>query len=167
MEVPKMSDNASRLSRIVGVEEHVVFPELTSRLPEEAVINRGYLSRDKPYGGGALLDKAAAAMVGTEDRLKQLDAAGLTVRVFSYPMAGADLLRPREAMQWAKDMNDQIANRIAAHPSRYAGFAHLPLTDPDASADELERAITQHDLKGALVWFCRKAKPAGDTPASH
>jgi hypothetical protein len=57
MEVPKMSDNASRLSRIVGFEEHVVFPELTSRLPEEAVINRGYLSRDKPYGGGALLDK--------------------------------------------------------------------------------------------------------------
>jgi uncharacterized protein len=54
-------------------------------------------------------------------------------------------------MQWAKDMNDQIANRIAAHPSRYAGFAHLPLTDPDASADELERAITLHDFQGALV----------------
>jgi hypothetical protein len=26
--------------RIVGVEEHVVFPELMSRLPEEAVIGR-------------------------------------------------------------------------------------------------------------------------------
>jgi uncharacterized protein len=146
-----MRDKTSILSRIVGVEEHVVFPELTSRLPEDAVIERGYVSRDKPYGGGAILDKAAAAMGDTEDRLKQLDAVGLTVQVLSYPMAGADLLLPEAALQWASDMNDEIANRIAAHPSRYAGFAHLPLTDPDASADELERAVMQYDFKGALV----------------
>ncbi len=48
-------------------------------------------------------------------------------------------------------MNDQIASRIAAHPQRYAGFAHLPLTDPDASADELERAVSQLGFRGALV----------------
>jgi hypothetical protein len=78
MEVPKMSDNASRLSRIVGVEEHVVFPELTSRLPEEAVINRGYLSRDKPYGGGALLDKAADEL---ERAITQHDFKGAPLRI--------------------------------------------------------------------------------------
>jgi hypothetical protein len=98
-----MTGKDAILSRIVGVEEHVVFPELASRLPEEAVIGRGYLSRDKPYGHGTIADKMAAAMGDTEDRLKQLDAAGLTVQVLSYPRAAADLLPPREASRWAKD----------------------------------------------------------------
>jgi len=142
-----MSNKEIALSRIVGVEEHVVFPELTSRLPEEAVMARGYLSRDKPFGKWSLEDK----MSETEDRLKALDAAGLTVQVLSYPSAGADLLPPREALQWSKDMNDRIASRIAGHPSRYAGLAHLPLTGPEASADELDRAVSQLGFKGALV----------------
>ncbi len=43
-----MSEKDAALSRIVGVEEHVTFPELTDRLPEEAVTERGYLSRNSP-----------------------------------------------------------------------------------------------------------------------
>lgn len=146
-----MNDKTAILSRIVGVEEHVVFPELTRRLPEEAVIDRGYLSRDRPYGHGPLLEKMAVAMGDTEGRLEQLDESGITVQVLSYPMAGADLLPPLQACRWAKETNDQIAQRVAAHPSRYAGLAHLPLTDPDGSADELERTITDLGFKGALV----------------
>jgi uncharacterized protein len=131
----------------VGVEEHVTFPELTRRLPEEAVIARGYLSRDEPYGKWSLTE----TMSDTEARLKALDVAGVTVQILSYPSAGADLLPPRAALQWSKEMNDRIADRIGAHPNRYTGLAHLPLTDPEASADELDRAVTQLGLKGALV----------------
>lgn len=142
-----MSAKDAALSRIVGVEEHVTFSELTERLPEEAVIARGYLSRDSPYGKWSMNDK----MGDTEGRLKELDAVGLTLQVLSLPSAGADLLPPRKGLRWAQDVNDQIASRIRAHPQRYAGFAHLPLTDPDASADELERAVTELGFKGALV----------------
>lgn len=142
-----MSEKDIALSRIVGVEEHVTFPELTRRLPEDAVTGRGYLSRDEPFGRASMADK----MSDTEQRLEALDAAGLTVQVLSYPMAGADVLPPRAAWRWAAEVNDCIASRIAAHPHRYAGFAHLPLTDPDASADELERAVIQLGFKGALV----------------
>ena len=142
-----MSAKDAALSRIVGVEEHVTFSDLTERLPEEAVIARGYLSRDSPYGKWSMNDK----MGDTEGRLKELDAVGFTLQVLSLPSAGADLLPPREGLRWAQDVNDQIARRIAAHPQRYAGFAHLPLTDPDASADELERAVMELGFRGALV----------------
>jgi uncharacterized protein len=142
-----MSDKHAALSRIVGVEEHVTYPELMSRLPEAAVIEKGYLSRDEPFGRLSLLDK----MSDTENRIRDLVAVGLTVQVLSYPLAGGDVQPQQDAPQWARDANDSLARRIAAYPDRYAGLAHLPLTNPDAAADELERAVTQLGFKGALV----------------
>jgi hypothetical protein len=62
-----------------------------SRLPETAVVERGYLSRHRPYGQAGMLDK----MSDTEERLNDLDTVGVTVQVLSYPSAGADLLPPR------------------------------------------------------------------------
>jgi len=40
---------------------------------------------------------------------------------------------------------------VRAHPDRFAGFATLPTADPQAAADELERAATELGLVGALV----------------
>jgi predicted TIM-barrel fold metal-dependent hydrolase len=140
-------DKQSALARIVGVEEHVAFPELNSRLPEAAVVEKGYFSRDAPFGRLSLLDK----MSETEQRLTDLDAVGQSVQVLSLPLAGGDVLPPQEAAHWSREANDRLARRIAAHSSRYAALANLPLTDPKASADELERTIKDLDFKGALV----------------
>jgi hypothetical protein len=142
-----MIDKHTALTRIVGVEEHVNLPSLTSRLPETAMIERGFLSRDEPFGRYSMLEK----MNDTEGRLKDLDAVGLTVQVLSYPLPGAALLPPQSAALWAREANDEISRRVAAHPDRYAGFAHLPLTDPHASAEELERAVERLGYRGALV----------------
>ena len=88
-----MSDKHAALSRIVGVEEHVAYPELMNRLPEAAVIEKGYLSRDEPFGRLSLLDR----MSDTENRISDLDAVGLTVQVLSYPLAGGDVLPAQES----------------------------------------------------------------------
>jgi predicted TIM-barrel fold metal-dependent hydrolase len=142
-----MNDKRVTSARIVGVEEHVNLPSLTGRLSEAAMVERGFLSRDQPFGRYSMLDK----MNDTEGRLKDFDAVGVTVQVLSYPLPGAALLPPRAAALWAKDANDEISRHISSHPNRYAGFAHLPLTDPEASADELERAVNELGFKGALV----------------
>ena len=142
-----MDTKTAALTRIVGVEEHVTFPELTAQLPAEAAVERGYLSQDLPFGDLSLNDP----MQDTDGRIQRLDQAGITVQVLSYPYAGADLLPPREARRWAAEVNNRIADRVSTHPHRYTAFAHLPLTDPDASADELERAVTQLAFRGTLV----------------
>ena len=41
-----------------------------------------------------------------------------------------------------RSVNDRLAAAIAAHPTRFAGFAALPTADPEAAADELERTVT-------------------------
>jgi 2,3-dihydroxybenzoate decarboxylase len=51
----------------------------------------------------------------------------------------------------AKRANDGLAAEVARHPTRYAGFAHLPMQDPGAAANELERCVRQLGFKGALI----------------
>jgi predicted TIM-barrel fold metal-dependent hydrolase len=80
-----------------------------------------------------------------------MDASGITVQVLSVSGPGADLLPQAEAIPLARDLNDALAGAVAEHPDRYAGFAHLPMTAPEAAADELERTVTQLGLSGALI----------------
>jgi predicted TIM-barrel fold metal-dependent hydrolase len=44
-----------------------------------------------------------------------------------------------------------VAATIAKHPTRFQGFAVLPMPSPDEAALELERAVSQLRLAGAMV----------------
>lgn len=110
-------DKPTSLARIVGVEEHVYLPELMDRLPGAAFADRGFLSRDAPFGKFSLLDK----MGDTEGRLPTLDAAGLSVQVLSYPLPGAHLLPPPEGVAWARDTNTSSAGSRACRANCCAG----------------------------------------------
>ena len=55
------------------------------------------------------------------------------------------------AIRKAKTVNDTLAERNARHSARFRGFAAVPMQDPRAAADELERAVTQLGFKGALI----------------
>jgi len=58
---------------------------------------------------------------------------------------------PKVAVAAAAEVNDYLAEVIAAHPDRFSGFAALPLQDGEEAAKELHRAVTQLGLRGALV----------------
>jgi 2,3-dihydroxybenzoate decarboxylase len=128
--------------RTIGLEEHFVTAELA------------------PYGkvASALTTPAKWEKISRElldlndQRLMEMDAAGLDVQVLSLNSPGiqaeADATR---AVARAAAINDLLAATIAAHPDRFAGFAALPLQDPDAAAKELDRAVNQLGLCGALV----------------
>jgi predicted TIM-barrel fold metal-dependent hydrolase len=53
----------------------------------------------------------------------------------------------------AARLNTHLRMRVIdAHPDRFAGFATLPMSDPDAAAVELTRAVTELGLAGAAVF---------------
>jgi predicted TIM-barrel fold metal-dependent hydrolase len=56
-----------------------------------------------------------------------------------------------EAGALARDSNDLLAAAVRRHPGRLAGFAALPTADPVAAAAELDRAVGQLGLCGALI----------------
>lgn len=123
-----MNDKRVASARIVGVEEHVNLPSLTGRLSEAAMAERGFLSRDQPFGRYSMLDK----MNDTEGRLKDLDAVGVTVQVLSYPLPGAALLpqRTRTTRYHATSRPTLIAMRDS--PTCHSPTRRRPRTNSNA-----------------------------------
>jgi 2,3-dihydroxybenzoate decarboxylase len=85
-------------------------------------------------------------------RIAAMDAAGIDVAVLSLISPGVQVERDSaKAVSEARRANDFLATEIAKHPRRYAGFAHLPMQEPQAAAAELARCVQELGFKGALI----------------
>ena len=87
-----------------------------------------------------------------EYRQHVLDEHGVTTQVLSFTTPGVHV-EPREvAIRLAGEINDAFAQVIRERPGRFTALATLPLNDPAASIDELERAMKELGLPGAMVF---------------
>lgn len=88
----------------------------------------------------------------TELRLPEMDRLGVDMQVLSLAAPGLQVQPdPRVAVADARKANDYLAGIVKRHPDRFAGFAALPLQEPEATATELSRAVEELGFKGALV----------------
>lgn len=88
----------------------------------------------------------------TEYRLPEMDAVGVEIQVLSLTIPGLQAdMDPPAARDEARFANDYLARVVAAHPDRFRGFAALPMQDPAAAVEELERAVRELDFCGALI----------------
>lgn len=85
------------------------------------------------------------------ERIAAMDAAGIDLQVVSHTTPATETLDPGTAVELAREANDQLADAVAQHPDRLAGFATLPTPEPEAAAAELERAVQALGFRGALV----------------
>jgi len=89
--------------------------------------------------------------IGTE-RLGKMDAAGIDMQILSAHTPGVQNVPGQEGIDFAYRLNRMIAEGpMASHPSRYRAYATLPLQEPEASADELERAVREDGFVGAMT----------------
>ena len=86
-----------------------------------------------------------------ELRLAEMDAAGIDVQVLSHGAPSVQRLDAETSVWMARGANDRLAEAIALHPDRFAGFAALPTPDPEAATAELDRAVTTLGFKGAMI----------------
>jgi predicted TIM-barrel fold metal-dependent hydrolase len=130
--------------RIITVEEHFLADGF-----------RETIKRNAPKQGGGALDAVLAAQQAKlvdlgPIRLKDMDANGIDLQVISH--TALDLSFPAsEDVRLAREANNQLAAAVAAHPQRFAGFAALPMTEPEAAVSELERAVRSLGFKGAMI----------------
>ncbi|WP_084514261.1 amidohydrolase family protein [Nocardia acidivorans] len=120
---------------------------------EEAFAHPALAGERKTFGGNDSYH--ARVRRGLDDvgagRLAAMDAAGIDMQVLSHTTPGAEALAPRQAIPAARAANDALADIVAAQPDRFAGFAALPMRDPEAAAAELERAVRTLGFRGALI----------------
>jgi len=127
--------------RIVALEEHISFPQMTRLLPPSL--------RKEPAGPAAQMMPKLADITG--ERLDSMNEAGITMQVLSVENTDVNLLDDNKAPAFAAAYNDLVAEKIKDHSGRFAAFAHLPMTAPDAAADELERTVLAYGFKGAMI----------------
>jgi 2,3-dihydroxybenzoate decarboxylase len=123
----------------IAVEEHFVTPEL-----ERCIAAGGW----EPAAWRRVVDR----LEDIDERLAQMDDLGIERAVLSLGSEGIQgIADAAEAARTARAANDALAEIVAAHPDRFAGFAAVPLQDPAAAAQELERAVRDLGFRGALV----------------
>ncbi|MVN75753.1 amidohydrolase family protein [Hymenobacter sp. HMF4947] len=135
--------------RIIALEEHVSYPDMANRIPAAVRQRAGWPSKQDPHSPVAEYE-GQLAEVGPE-RLRLMDEAGITMQVLSISGPGAELLPPDEGPTFAREYNDRLAAAIAKYPDRFRGFAHLPMTNPEAAADELARTVRDYQFLGAMI----------------
>ncbi|WAJ45799.1 amidohydrolase family protein [Mycobacterium sp. Aquia_216] len=122
--------------RTIALEEHYATP--------------GFLR-----GPGSWLASRAGLIEAISDlgdaRIAAMDEAGIDLAVLSLAAPGVEQLDGPKAVALARECNDELAAAVGRYPERLAGFATVPISAPDAAADELERAMRKLGFLGAVI----------------
>jgi 5-carboxyvanillate decarboxylase len=86
-----------------------------------------------------------------ERRVQDMDTAGLDMMVLSLTGPGVQIFDAPTAVSVARSTNDQLAEAIRKHPTRFTGIAAIAPQNPQEAAKELERAVRKLGLKGAVI----------------
>lgn len=145
--------------RIVALEEHIVTRSMLAawRSVEPRWRDLALGPSEGSATGPALLEMG-------EKRIAEMDRTGVDVQVLSMSTPGLQNLPARQALTLQSASNDLIAAQVHEHPDRFQGFATLATPAPSQAARELERAVTQLGLDGAMV-FGRTREKNLDDPA--
>jgi 2,3-dihydroxybenzoate decarboxylase len=123
---------------VIALEEHYYDAALVATYPQV-------------LGGGTESEVRRRLDDLGELRLREMDEAGIDLQVLSHGAPSTQRLAGEQAITLAREVNDRLAESVAAYPTRFAGFAALPTAEPAAAAEELERTVTQLGFKGAMV----------------
>lgn len=139
-----------RRPRIITVEEHFLNPEIgAANGPAMHELAPGFHAAYDPASGLPHSPSAAVLADLGEGRIADMDAHGIDMQVLSS--LSTQLLPADVAVGLARSTNDLLAVAVTAHPTRFAGFAALPTTVPDAAPDELRRAVNELGFVGTLI----------------
>ncbi|MCW6533033.1 amidohydrolase family protein [Sphingomonas sp. MMSM20] len=87
-----------------------------------------------------------------ERRIADMDATGIDVAILSLTSPGVQpLFDADEAKAMVTRANDYLAERCAAHPTRFVGMTSIAPQDPEWSAAEIRRGARDLGFRGVMV----------------
>src|SRR6185295_17269425 len=100
---------------------------------------------------GARFFGVTPAMTDVSKRIEDMDRVGIDVEVISLSTPNVFFTDAQHQPAVARMVNDSYAELIAQHPSRFKGFASIPMDAPEAALNELHRAIDELKLNGVIL----------------
>ncbi|OLT33729.1 amidohydrolase [Rhodococcus sp. CUA-806] len=132
--------------KITALEEHLMTPGIVDAWRDAPGAERDNYVGNNTRGvlGERLHDLG-------QRRIDDMDAQGVDVQVLSVTTPGVQNLTAEQAVPLAREANDAVAAAVAQFPDRLEGFATLPTPDPEESAAELRRTVTELGFMGAML----------------
>jgi 5-carboxyvanillate decarboxylase len=110
-------------------------------------------------------------------RLQHMDETGIDRQVIALTSPGVQVMDAALAVSFARVANDELADAVRRHPTRFSGMIAVAPQNPHEAAKEIERGI-QIGLTGVIInshtqgeylsdpkfWEIFEAAEANDTP---
>jgi len=125
---------------IIDVHSHALLPVWLS-----AVSTLTGLPADKVMIAGTPVPKWSV-----DAHLAMMDANGIAACVLSWPGA-TSFLKGKPARDLARAMNEEFANIVSRHPTRFGAFAVAPTDDMEACIEEMAYALDVLKLDGVAT----------------
>jgi len=91
------------------------------------------------------------SLVISPERIKVMDEQGIDTEALSINPIFWYQAEPDLAGQVVKLQNEKLAEICAAQPDRFVALASVALQHPDLAAEQLDYAVKQLGLRGALI----------------
>jgi len=124
---------------------------------DELKTGKGYASVERDPQGRLLVHYTGDynIIVGShtnlEDRLNAMDKHGIDIQVLTLTTPGVEREEPKRGVRLAQLANDEFGQIAEKHPDRFTALATLPLQEPGTAVAELERAVEELGLRGAIL----------------
>lgn len=138
--------------KIIGVEEHIVFPEITKAIPSSEAADHAKATLASIVSHPVLsYAKGRAADVGAQ-RLKDMDKGGISMQILSFGSAvNCTHMEPEAGHALAQRINNALKDAVDANPTRFRAFAELPFQEPTLAIRELRRCVKDLGFVGAMM----------------
>lgn len=150
----------------LGVGAGLSAPAIVTQAAAKAVSDISLRDHDLPFIGTEetfsthelmvlndrlFLEDTGLAEIGPR-RIGAMNEAGIDVQILSAHTPGVQNVPGQQGIDFAHRLNKMLVDGpMATYPGRFQAFATLPLQSPEASADELERAVRQDGFLGCLT----------------
>lgn len=98
------------------------------------------------------MENVRACLTSVDQRLRDMDKMGVDVQAISCsPFQFKYSLDPELGRKAARAINENLAEIVQKHPSRFVALANVPLQAPDAAAEELEYCVRRLGFRGVEI----------------
>lgn len=86
-----------------------------------------------------------------QTRIQHMDDAGIDKQVIALTAPGVQVMDTATAVSFARLANDQLAEAVRRHPTRFIGMIAVAPQDPAAAAKEIERGVNQLGMHAVII----------------
>lgn len=139
--------------KVICVEEHVSFPDLTHDIPSSPAADHSRSMLSNLVIDPRLAFATIQATKTGSQRLDGMDSGNIHMQILSFGGAvnSTHVEPPQKALEFSRHINNRLKEAVEAQPTRFRALAELPFHEPTLAIEELRRCVKELHFVGAML----------------